>query len=266
MADKYYVYRPLLDLIKKTEGTAKPKREYNETLGYGAYTGGQVSLVTMTLNEVDALQTKMLRHPNNKWNSSAAGAYQIVRTTRRSIESTLKLDKSSLFDADMQDRMACYLLGLRGIDKYLSGRLSEDTLIENLAKEWASLPTLSGKGNYKGQNAAAKVAEVRQVLAQVRSRHLEQQPKEVVEVPVEVEVETPVVPHEVEEEVEKAEKRGWWQWLVALPLASIGAFFRDYPEVAWAAAGGIVAVAIVSLIGGRGLVQRVKEIAEEIKT
>lgn len=262
MADKYYVYRPLLDLIKKTEGTAKPKREYNETLAYGAYTGGNVELVKMTLAQVDVLQTEMLRHPKNKWNSSAAGAYQIVRTTRRDIEKKLGLDKGSLFNADMQDRMACYLLGVRGIDKYLSGRLSEDTLINNLAKEWASLPTTSDKGNYKGQNAAVRVAEVRKVLAEVRARHFNEQPEKVVE----VEVETPVVPDEVEEVVEKAEKQGLWQWLTVVPLASIPALFRDHPEFAWFSTGAIAIIAIVALIGGRGLVKRVKEIADELKS
>lgn len=41
--DKYYVYRPMLDLIGFTEGTDKGDG-YNETLAYGAYTGGNVNL------------------------------------------------------------------------------------------------------------------------------------------------------------------------------------------------------------------------------
>ena len=57
--DKYHVYRPLLDLIGHAEGTDR-KRGYNETLGYGAFTGGDVDLVTMTLEAIDALQTRML--------------------------------------------------------------------------------------------------------------------------------------------------------------------------------------------------------------
>ena len=57
--DKYHVYRPLLDLIGHAEGTER-KRGYNEMLAYGAFTGGDVDLVTMTLQEIDALQTRML--------------------------------------------------------------------------------------------------------------------------------------------------------------------------------------------------------------
>lgn len=62
---------------------------------------------------------------------------------------------------------------MRGIDKYLAGWLSEDTLIDNLAKEWASLPTTSGKGYYGGQHAAVPTLKVRSVSAEVKRRHAE---------------------------------------------------------------------------------------------
>lgn len=175
MTDKYYVYRPLLNLIGHSEGTDKG-RGYNETLGYGAYTGGNVTLVNMTLDQIDALQTKMLKHPKNKLRSSALGRYQIVRTTRREIEEVLRLNRSQLFNADMQDRMACYLLGKRGIDKWLAGRLSTETLLTNLAMEWASLPKSDGKGYYDGQRASVTVPQVMAALAEVRRRHNEGQP------------------------------------------------------------------------------------------
>src|SRR5690554_1481588 len=198
--DKYHVYRPLLDLIGHAEGTER-KRGYNETLAYGAFTGGDVDLVTMTLQEIDALQTRMLKHPKNHFNSSALGRYQIVRTTLRAIRKTLKLSPSALFDAEMQDRCACYLLGLRGIDKYLAGRLSEDTLINNLAHEWASLPTATGKGAYAGQNAAVTPNRLRQVLAEVKQHHYETQPAR--EIVVEREIDKPVVPVTVEAKIRK---------------------------------------------------------------
>lgn len=183
--DKYFVYRPLLDLISRAEGTAPPKRNYNETLGYGAYTGGNVNLVTMTLKQVDALQTSMLRHKNNKWNSSALGRYQIIRTTIRSIKSTLGLSDDLLFDEEMQDRMACFLLGQRGIDKWLNGNMQQSTLINNLAAEWASLPKWDGKGAYstagsgdlhKAQSARVSVQDVQAALNEVKKRNAAKQP------------------------------------------------------------------------------------------
>ena len=74
----------MLDLIAAAEGTGK---NYNTTLGYGAFTGGPVNLTGMTLDQVDALQTRMLRHPGNRWNSSAVGRYQFVRTRLRDLRS-----------------------------------------------------------------------------------------------------------------------------------------------------------------------------------
>jgi len=116
-----------------------------------------VELVSMTLKELDALQTKMLSDPDNKkLNSSAAGRYQIVRTTARAIRKALpdRYPLTRRFDVDCRGGMACYLLGVRGVDKYLAGRLSEDALIDNLAHEWASMPKLDCKGAYAGQHAA----------------------------------------------------------------------------------------------------------------
>lgn len=76
-----------------------------------------------------------------------------------------------LFDKDCQDELTCYLLGVRGIDKYLAGRLSEDTMLTNLAQEWASFPTPSGKGYYAGQQGKITPNDVRQVLAEIKRRH-----------------------------------------------------------------------------------------------
>jgi muramidase (phage lysozyme) len=107
--------RGMLDLIGYAEGTDKG-RGYNESLGYGAYTGGNKNLVQMTLDEIDALQTAMLRHPNNGLNSSALGRYQIVQKTLRGLRERLGLGGGELFDKDMQDRLAQELLRRRGND------------------------------------------------------------------------------------------------------------------------------------------------------
>lgn len=172
--DKFYVYRPLLDMLGLSEGTDQG-RGYNETLGYGAYTGGDVSLVTMTLAEVDKLQTKMLAHKKNKWKSSAVGRYQVVRTTLRSIKKTLNWPDDMLFNKDTQDTVGAFLLGRRGIDDYLAGELPEDNMLIHLAQEWASLPTPSGDGYYTGQYASLTPEKVRAVLAECKARHMTSQ-------------------------------------------------------------------------------------------
>lgn len=167
------IYRPLLELIGQAEGTAPPRgRGYNETLGYGAYTGGPVTLVTMSLDQVDALQMRMLRHPDNKLNSSAVGLYQIVRTTMRRIREARpdRYPGTRKYDADCQDEMACYLLGVRGIDRYIAGGMGEDAMVDALAKEWASFPATGGKGHYDGQRTGTTLAQVRAALQAVRAR------------------------------------------------------------------------------------------------
>jgi len=84
--------------------------------------------------------------------------------------------------------------------------------------------------------------------------------------PADVEiVEKPVVPPNIEREVEKTERNGWLQWLAVIPLTTIGAFFKDYPEIAYPALGGVAVVAVVALIGGRRLVRRVKGIVAEVR-
>lgn len=249
-ADPFFVYRPLLDLIGKSEGTDRGDG-YNETLAYGAFTGGNVNLVGMTLSQVDALQTKMLSHPDNKWKSSAVGRYQIVRTTLRAIRKTLGLGGNLLFDRKMQDRMGCYLLGVRGIDKWLAGRLSTETLLDNLASEWASLPMPNGKGKYGGQHAAVSVAEVAAVLDQVRKRHIGQAPAR------------EVVPPEVEKEVKKkTDRMGWFTGIgggIGTGLAGLlGANWQTIVAIGGAA---VVLIVILVLLGSQvaGAVRQIRD-------
>lgn len=99
----------MLDYIGNKKGTDKA-RGYNETLGYGAFTGGPVNLEGMTLAEVKQLQTNMLNHPGNKFNSSALGRYQITRTTLTDFQNRLGLSDSTLFDRNTQDRLGIAIL------------------------------------------------------------------------------------------------------------------------------------------------------------
>lgn len=157
----------VLDLLGSTEGTDRG-RGYNESLGYGAYTDGDVELTSMTLADIDALQGQMLRHPDNKWNSSALGRYQIIRTTLRSLKKKMGLPDDTLFTPEVQDAMALQLLKDRGLDKYLAGKITLAAFQNNLAKEWASLPTTSGKGAYKGQNVGAKGSSITAILKAIK--------------------------------------------------------------------------------------------------
>lgn len=268
--DKYYIYRPLLNLLGKSEGTDR-RDGYNETLGYGKMLDGIVSgksqpriiLTNKTLGQIDDIQTRMLKDPDNKrLNSSAIGRYQIVRTTMRSIKKALRLSDDALFNEDMQDRMACFLLGQRGIDKWLGGHMSQDTLINNLAHEWASLPTVAGYSAYAkvkpgdihaAQRSSVKVTEVREVLSVVNERWKEGQPHEV------------IVPETVEKEVKK--KFDLLQW-VGATLGSLGVGASALAGFEWKS----LLVLCSFALGGLGLtlfyrakiIEAIKDLREEL--
>ena len=115
----------ILDLIARLEGTDKPgARNYNETLGYGKFTGGEVDLVNKTLREVLQIQKQMLAHPDNTFNSSAVGRYQIVGSTlggknfdgQGGLIRNLGLDMNERFTPELQDRLALELIRENGGD------------------------------------------------------------------------------------------------------------------------------------------------------
>ena len=161
-------YKPVLDLLGHSEGTDKG-RGYNETLGYGAYTGGDVNLTTMTIGQVKKLQGEMLRHPNNKWNSSAVGRYQIVRKTLVALQKRLGISDDELFDEKMQDRLAGALLEGRGLADWKAGKITTAKFMDNLSKEWASLPGSNGKGAYSNQRASVSVTDLASAFSALRA-------------------------------------------------------------------------------------------------
>lgn len=127
----------ILNLLGQAEGTDKG-RGYDETLAYGALTGGPVELTKMTVNQVRELQSQMLAHPDNKWNSSAVGRYQIVGDALDTLIGKMGLSGDELFDKDLQDRMALQLLERRGLSKWRGGSMSDREFLGNLADEWQS--------------------------------------------------------------------------------------------------------------------------------
>lgn len=151
-------YAPLLNLIGKAEGTDKG-RGYNETLGYGAYTGGEQNLTGMSLKEIDALQTKMLANPNNRLNSSAVGRYQFTRTTLRDLTRRNNLTGDEKFDPAMQDRLAGDL-----IKNLPAGSAAQ--LQNGLAGVWASFPRANTGMSAYGQRTGTDTESVRTAIAQ----------------------------------------------------------------------------------------------------
>lgn len=154
--------RQLLDFIASREGGYNSMNQGtsgNRIVGstHNAASILGKNLTDMTIGEVMAQQdAKRL---------FAAGKYQIIPVTMRFIVDKLKLASSTLFSADVQERMGLGLIEFKRpyAWKYLQGKHSDrDGAMLDLAKEWASLPDpRTGNSFYGGANRAGHtVAQV----------------------------------------------------------------------------------------------------------
>jgi len=173
--------RGILDLIGYAEGTDKG-RGYNETLAHGAFTGGARNLVAMTLDEIDAMQSQMLKHPANNYNSSAVGRYQIVQKTLRGLRDDLGLSGSEFFTPEMQDRLAQQLLRQRGNDpaglrnEWEGLRQVDDQTIRGAYDGTSvSMPAMDPGLAKKGEALRQQAQAYQDIIAQSRSFVAEQQ-------------------------------------------------------------------------------------------
>lgn len=122
---------------------------------------------SMTIRQVRRWQDDFV---NAGSRSSAAGRYQIIRSTMDAIIGRLGLDGGETFDASLQDRMAIDLLGQRKLGKFLSGRIGITAFGNQLAMEWASLPVLS---NIRGDKRNVRRGESYYAGDGINNAHIE---------------------------------------------------------------------------------------------
>lgn len=154
--------KPLLDLIAKAESNGK----YNAH--FGNADNNNPKFTTMSVDEVIAWQKAFL---NAGSISSAVGRYQILRGTLKDLKKKLKLTGAETFDAELQDRMGLALLKRRGLEEYLVGTKTVEAFIDDIAKEWAGLPNMTGKSHYDGDginSAQITLGELRPVVESLR--------------------------------------------------------------------------------------------------
>jgi muramidase (phage lysozyme) len=124
----------LLDLIGSLEAP----------LGYGVIYGNRQHLLARPLTEMRLGEIQIAQQQwANAFGSSAAGRYQVVRTTLSDMIRKLRLGSRRRFDPDLQDLIAYRLLRRRGFDRFVVGELPLAVFALELAKEWASLPVLA---------------------------------------------------------------------------------------------------------------------------
>lgn len=165
--------QPLLQFIRQHEA----RGDYNIVWG-GIRKADHPpkALVLMTVKEVLDWQDSIDR----AYGSEAAGAYQIMEDTLRSLVKEGKAKLTDRFDEKTQDALAVLLLERRGLKDFLAGKASPAVFGQSLSKEWASLPcTLvdkrgrpaQGQSYYDGDGlnkSGAKVTEFVRLLTQTR--------------------------------------------------------------------------------------------------
>jgi hypothetical protein len=128
----------LLDKI----GQGEAGGSYNRLFG-----GREAPLTEMTLGQVMSLQNQMKQKGSP---STAVGKYQFINSTLGNIARKMGIGPNEPFNEETQDKLALGLLKGRGLDDFMSGKLSRSAFIDNIAQEWAIVKGSSGRGAYDG--------------------------------------------------------------------------------------------------------------------
>ena len=156
---------PLLLLIRNHEA---PK-------GYNQIWGGikkedypSREITTMSIKGVLDWQDSI----DKKYRSEACGGYQFLEDTLRDIYKPAGFNDNTIFTSKIQDNLAIFLLRKRGLAKYVEGKISAETFANNIAKEWASFPVVTGinKGRsfYAGDGLNKALVSVDEVMHAIK--------------------------------------------------------------------------------------------------
>ncbi len=106
------------------------------------------AILDMTLDELAADQRERGRFSG----SSASGRYQYIRKTLSSVVRQMGLDTSKeKFTPKLQDEIAIFhLRANHGLDRWLSGSMSNEKFLNRLAGTWAGIPKTNGRSAYAG--------------------------------------------------------------------------------------------------------------------
>ena len=152
----------LLDFIGKYESRGD----------YGVVWGG-VKSEDRPKNLTEVLKWQRFITAKKRYKSSAAGKYQVIRKTLMSVYTSAGFSVDDAFNAACQDRIAISLLERRGLLRYQEGTIKTETFANNIAREWASMPVVSGvnagKSYYARDGVNKAHASIDDFLAAVRA-------------------------------------------------------------------------------------------------
>ena len=106
---------------------------------------GRLHPSTMTFDQVRDFQSQLLAEGNG---GSAIGRYQFIPETLESLRYRLGLRGDEPFTPALQDQLALVLARNAGVNAWLDGMLTTDTLAHNLSRIWAGLPQDASNTSY----------------------------------------------------------------------------------------------------------------------
>ena len=151
----------LLDFIARYES----RGDYNILVG-----GKRANLTEMTVGEVLRMQSTM--NKSSGFESNAVGKYQIMMPTLLDMMKPAGVQLTDKFDESTQEKLGMALLKRRGLDNYLSKKITPDEFANNLAQEWAALPKENNVSAHEGKGsnkAGVSRAELMKMLPQART-------------------------------------------------------------------------------------------------
>jgi muramidase (phage lysozyme) len=131
---------------------------------YDMLVGGKTKsdLTSMSVADVMKFQGTMIK---NGHETTAVGKYQMLYDTLAGLVRNGVLKPGDMFNSGTQDRAAIALLKEKGMDAYVSGKMSKEQFADRVAKVWASMPMASGKGAYDGVGSNKAIGSRAEYLA-----------------------------------------------------------------------------------------------------
>ena len=160
---------PLAELIGRAESDTVGG--YNAANNGRAMGLGKNGLVKVFGRDAKNVTIAQVKHKQNVGALYAVGRYQMIPTTLRAAQKWANLPDSATFGPQNQDKLFLKLLKYKRptVWDFLNGRASLSAAVQSLAREWAGVPTLSGRSFYRnGNKANVSVSQVKKAL--VRSR------------------------------------------------------------------------------------------------
>lgn len=132
--------------------------------------GNSYSKLVGGAEDASILEKSVSQLNREKGGQFAMGRYQIQMRTASEVLRNAGIDPDTFkFDQKGQDQIFQLLLERRGLNDYLSGKLTEEEFAHNLSKEWAALPTdASGRGYYDGDGRNKSLVGWDQTLEMIR--------------------------------------------------------------------------------------------------